>query len=401
MFLEVRGLIFWSCALLLAVANDSPAAEGLLEKVDVFRAGTEGYPVYRIPTLVMTGKGTLIAVCEARQNGGDWAEIDLVYKRSLDGGKTWGPLQILADGTKYTGPQNPAAASHRKGGKQLTCNNPVLIADPEKGLVHALYCVEYSHCFYARSADDGVTFSEPVEITASFEKFRPEYAWSVLAVGPAHGLLLSNGRLLVPVWMSTGKEGGAHRPSCVATIFSDDRGATWQRGDIVVDTPELKNPSETIAVELADGRTMLNIRHEGPEHRRAVSISKDGATGWSKVTLDDQLYEAVCMASILRVSQGAKNRILFASPDPIAAGEKSPSKKRTNLTLRLSDDDAKSWPVNKVLHATASAYSDLAKGSDGMLYCLYERDGHNIVCARFDLNWLMDDKDQTKAPEVK
>ncbi|MGC4003056.1 MAG: sialidase family protein [Pirellulales bacterium] len=100
------------------------------EKVDVFQAGKEGYPIYRIPTLVCTGKGTLIAVCEAREKGaGDWAAIDLVYKRSTDGGKTWGPLAVLADRTKYDGPQNPAAAKLRKGGNQITCNNPVLIVD--------------------------------------------------------------------------------------------------------------------------------------------------------------------------------------------------------------------------------------------------------------------------------
>lgn len=376
-------LLLRACLLLCCLTSLITAAEP--DKVDVFGAGSEGYPIYRIPTLVVTGKGTLIAVCEARQKvGGDWAEIDLVYRRSTDGGKTWGKQQVLADGSKYTGPQNPAARRPKERAQEITCNNPVLIADPTAGIVHALYCIEYAKCFYSRSTDDGATFSEPVEITATFDKFRPEYQWTVLGTGPAHGLVLKSGRLLVPVWLSTGE--GSHRPSCVATIYSDDHGKTWQRGDIVVNTPELKNPSETIAVELADGCVMLNIRHENAEHRRAVSISKDGATGWSKVKLVPDLYEPICMASILRLRDNYG--IVFASPNPVGLGEPEKSRKRANLTLRLSQDEGETWPTTKVLHAGASAYSDLAQGPDGTIYCLYERDGHNIVCASFLPKWL-------------
>lgn len=376
-------LLLRACLLLCCLTSLITTAEP--DKVDVFGAGSEGYPIYRIPTLVVTGKGTLIAVCEARQKvGGDWAEIDLVYRRSTDGGKTWGKQQVLADGSKYTGPQNPAARRPKERAQEITCNNPVLIADPTAGIVHALYCIEYAKCFYSRSTDDGATFSEPVEITATFDKFRPEYQWTVLGTGPAHGLVLKSGRLLVPVWLSTGE--GSHRPSCVATIYSDDHGKTWQRGDIVVNTPELKNPSETIAVELADGCVMLNIRHENAEHRRAVSISKDGATGWSKVKLVPDLYEPICMASILRLRDNYG--IVFASPNPVGLGEPEKSRKRANLTLRLSQDEGETWPTTKVLHAGASAYSDLAQGPDGTIYCLYERDGHNIVCASFLPKWL-------------
>jgi sialidase-1 len=377
MFL-LRGCLLFCCLASFAAALEP-------EKVDVFVAGSEGYPIYRIPTLVVTGKGTLIAASEARQKvGGDWAEIDLVYRRSTDGGKTWGQQQILADGSKYTGPQNPAARRPKERAKEITCNNPVLIADQAEGVVHALYCIEYAKCFYCRSTDDGATFSEPVEITAAFDKFRPEYQWTVLGTGPAHGLVLQNGRLLVPVWLSTGE--GGHRPSCVATIYSDDHGKSWQRGDIVVNTPELKNPSETIAVELTDGRVMLNIRSESAEHRRAVSISKDGAAGWSKVKFAPELYEPICMASILRLrdNQG----IVFANPNPVGLGEPEKSRKRANLTLRLSRDEGETWPIAKVLHAGPSAYSDLAQGTDGTIFCLYERDGQNIVCASFDPKWL-------------
>ena len=96
------------------------------------------------------------------------------------------------------------------------------------GVVHLLTCVEYCRCFYQRSDDDGATFSKPVEITKAFEGFRPSYSWQVLATGPGHGVQLKSGRLVVPVWLSTGTIGNGHRPSVCATIYSDDDGATWK-----------------------------------------------------------------------------------------------------------------------------------------------------------------------------
>jgi len=130
----------------------------------------------------------------------------------------------------------------------------VLLADGV-GPVHALFCLEYARCFYRRSDDDGPTWSQPVEITDAFERFRGDYDWKVLATGPAHGIQLRSGRLVVPVWLSTGTGGHAYRPSVTATIVSDDAGVTWKRGSIPVpNTPEWINPNETVVVELADGR---------------------------------------------------------------------------------------------------------------------------------------------------
>src|SRR5262249_39217011 len=161
---------------------------------------------------------------------------------------------------------------------------------------------------------DGKTFTRPVDITATFEKFRRDYPWQVFATGPGHGIQLRGGRLLVPVWLSTGAGGHAHRPSCVSVIYRDGHGKTWERGAIRAADPEPKNPSETIAVELQDGRVMFNLRHEGFKGKlfRAVTISPDGATRWSPLKLDEGLPEPVCMASIVRLSARPKqdrNRI--------------------------------------------------------------------------------------------
>src|SRR5262249_27324732 len=159
---------------------------------------------------------------------------------------------------------------------------------------HFLYCLEYERCFYLRSEDDGQKFSPAVEITSAFEQFRAEYDWKVLATGPGHGVQLRSGRLVVPIWLSLGTGGHAHRPSAVSTIYSDDSGQSWQRGAIVAshDRP-LVNPSESTIAELADGRVMLNIRSESPEHRRATAISPNGATDWSVAKFDEQLVEPI------------------------------------------------------------------------------------------------------------
>jgi Neuraminidase (sialidase) len=283
--------------MLLLLAPNLGAGE--LEKTSLFRARTGGYELYRIPGIVVTQKGTVLAYCEARKSAsGDWGTIDILMRRSTDGGRTWSPVRKIVLPPKKV-QKNPVAIAQNIGKPgEVTVNNPVAIVDHKTGIIHFLYCIEYARCYYMRSDDDGLTFSKSVDITPTFDAFRSEYDWKVLATGPGHGIQLDNGRLLVPVWLSTGTGGHAHRPSCVSTIFSDDQGKTWQRGEIVVGHPPLKNPSETVAVQLVDGRVMLNIRHESTPHFRAVAFSNDGVSGWSKLKFDRALPEPfICESS--------------------------------------------------------------------------------------------------------
>lgn len=387
-----------------------------LETVDLFTAGSGGYTHYRIPGLVVTARGTLLAYCEARHDArGDWGDIDVLLRRSTDGGGTWGERRVLVDVPEEI--RNPVAEAQNLSGTGTAANNPVAIAEQRSGAVHFLYCAAYARCFYMRSEDDGGTFSPPRDITPVLEGFRAQYPWAVIATGPGHGIQLRSGRLLVPVWMSTGEGGHAHRPSAVATLYSDDHGATWNRGEIVAahgalypsraggraSVTTIVNPSETVAVELSDGRVMLNIRSESPESRRAVTVSPDGARAWSAPSFDPELYEPVCMGSIASLSPLApgRGRIVFANPDsrhlPKAYG--ATSGRRENLTVRLSEDDGTSWPVRRVLDPGVSGYSDLAIGADDTIYCFYERgrvelDGASAVAhltlARFGPDWLSD-----------
>lgn len=384
----------------------SPAAEPLLEQVNIFEAGKGGYAHYRVPAIVVSTRGTVLAFTEARKSTrGDWGAQDIVMRRSNDQGKTWTPPRVIARVEGDIQPNQVAIAQNLDQPGQVTYNNIVPIVDRKAGRLHFLFCIEYARCYAMRSDDDGETFSKPTDITSTFEQFREEYDWKVIATGPGHGIQLENGRLLVPVWLSDGTGGHAHRPSIVAVIYSDDHGKTWGRGEIVVRHPKLKNPSETIAIQLAEGRVMLNIRNESPEHRRAVSYSDDGATGWTEPSFHDELIEPICMASIIRLSsqpESSRTRILFANPhssEPRNPNNPEGSHERQNVTVKLSYDEGQTWPVSKSLEPGASGYSDLAVAPDGTIYCIYERGAAKgggvqfLTVARFNLEWLTDGRD--------
>jgi sialidase-1 len=393
-------------ALGLILTLIAPATVNAAEPVraDLFVSGTSGYAVYRIPGIVATPDGILLAYAEARKTGAsDWDGIDLVVRRSHDHGETWTPQQVVG---KLRGPvaQNPAAASRGRPADVITYNNPIVIAGRGKGVVHFLFCVEYQRAFYMRSGDSGRTFSAPVEITSTFDGFRPEYAWKVLATGPGHGIELRNGRLIVPVWLSTSEGANAHRPSVVATVFSDDQGKTWRRGEIAVrHGGEVVNPSETAAEQMADGRVMLNVRSESSANRRIVVYSQDGASKWSAPRFQEELVEPVCFGSLVRYGRAAKggaNRLLFVHPDNLvrSAGEAKPGqgRDRRNLTMHLSEDDGATWPARRVIDPGWAGYADITVAPDGSIFCLYERGEPDakalriaaLTLVRFELDWV-------------
>jgi sialidase-1 len=392
--------------LLLAAAATLPAAGPFLEKQDLFTVGDDpAYNIYHIPGIVVTAKGTVLAWCEARKRPAgvsDWDDIRILLRRSTDDGKSWSGPQSIAN---VEGPKRKNAFALRMKNvdpADVTYNNPVLIADRD-GTVHMLFCLEYERAFYQRSVDDGLSWSKPVEITATFDAFKKDYAWKVLATGPNHSIQLKTGRLVVPVWLSTGEGGNAHRPSVTATIYSDDQGKTWKAGDIAVPcTDEWINPNETVAIELNDGRVMLNVRSESKAHRRLVVTSPDGATNWSTPKFDDALLEPICMGGIVRYHHGGQSLILFSNPHNLdkAKGKAEPGKNRDrkNLSIKLSRDEGGTWAVNKLLEDGPGAYSDLAVTKDGTILCFYGRagdgggmtawSGGRLTLARFNLEWL-------------
>ena len=140
---------------------------GELKQAVLFQSRQGGYHTYRIPGLVVTARGTILAYCEARKDSPwDYGAIDILLRRSVDGGETWSEPTVLVAG----------------GGE--AANNAVMIVDPDTAVIHFLHCIGYKRCFYTLSHDDGLTFAPPTEITGVFEQYRPEYDWHLIATGP-------------------------------------------------------------------------------------------------------------------------------------------------------------------------------------------------------------------------
>ena len=363
----------------------SAVSEPYFDSQPIFEAGRDNYRCYRIPAIAVAPQGAILAAAAGRYNGhGDWSNTDLMLRRSTDGGQSWEPQQILVnDGVN-------------------TVDNPCFIVDSRRGEVHLMYQIGYARAYLKTSRDDGVTWSPPREITAAFDEFRTRdgYPWEVIAMGPGHGITLRSGRLAVPVWLATDKR---HRPSICSTIYSDDQGQTWHAGEVIVETTdETPNPSETQLVELSNGDVLANVRNESKRHRRLFSVSEDGATGWSKPEFQEALYEPICMGGNAAITDadGNTTALLYSYPNSgpgSGATGKEGNRERRNLTVRLSNDDGKTWPASRVVDPGPSGYSDLAVDREGTIYLLYEAQNleakgpfipKTLTLARFNRAWL-------------
>jgi len=328
--------------MLAALAIDAP--------VDVFTAGQDGYHTYRIPAIVQTKKKTLLAFAEGRRQGrGDAGDIDLVLKRSRDGGRTWSPALTVADfGADTIG--NPAPVVDRRNGFiwLLLTRNPGHVAEKNiaPGLTGNTRTVWVTH-----SENDGLTWAPPTDITAAVK--RPEWTW--YATGPVNGIQTKSGRLVVACDHDRGSP--AHRYSHV--IYSDDAGQTWQLGGSA--GPQ---SNESTIAELPDGTLMLNMRSYAGVHRRTVSLSRDGGLTFTPPQPDAALVEPVCQGSLLRFGQGRNAMLLFANPA---------STKRENLTVRASRDHGQTWTASQTFHAGPAAYSNLVALDTRTAGLLYER----------------------------
>jgi sialidase-1 len=356
------------CSVLPGLAQD----DGALAQVEVFRSGVDGYHTYRIPALITTQRGTLLAFCEGRRgSSSDSGDIDLLLKRSFDNGKTWAAVQVIADfGGDTIG--NPAPVVERMTGVVLLLltRNPGKVTEREivDGIGEGTRTV-----WITRSRDDGATWSPPEEITAAVK--RPDWSW--YATGPGNGIQLRGGRLVIPC--DHIRKGTKSMHSHV--IYSEDRGVTWQIGGVAGE-----KTNESAVVELKDSRLLLNMRSYYGRNRRAVAYSNDGGLTWSEVRLEEALVEPVCQASlILAVPAGRRSdgRLLFSNPADA---------KRVRMTVRMSYNAGDTWPVARLVHEGPSAYSSLAVLKDGTIGLLYERGRtsayEEITFARFPLLWL-------------
>ncbi len=365
------GTALYSC--LPGIRTETGNREGITF-TDVYRSGTDGYHTYRIPAVLVTDTGSLLAFCEGRKNSrSDHGDIDLLVKRSTDGGRTWSAQQIV----------------YEEGGTaEITIGNPCPVLERQSGTIWLPFTRNNDDVFVTRSKDDGVTWVSPVRITPEVKKSE----WSWYATGPGVGIQIQHGlregRMVIPCDHREAVKGDPVKFSHV--FYSDDGGTHWQLGGAVA-----RHTDECQVVELPDQRLMINMRNyrgrEGnqPEqgNTRAVAYSRDGGETWSDILFDETLIEPVCQASFIRYSwpqTGNRSRILFSNP--------ASTDERVQMTVRMSYDEGQTWPVRKLIYPGSSAYSCLTKLPDGQIGCLFERGQEHpyetITFARISLKAL-------------
>lgn len=322
----------------------------------VYKSGENGYQCFRIPAIVATGKGTLLAFAEARKNNcGDAGDIDLVVKRSADGGHTWsGMIAVWNDGENTCG--NPAPVVDQRTGKIILLSTWNRGTDHEKDII-AQKSSDTRRVFMLSSEDDGLTWSPAKEITNAVKQEN----WTWYATGPCNGIQITRGKYKGRLVIPCDHIEAVSRKYYSHIIYSDDGGNNWALGGT---TPQ-DQVNECTVAEINNGQLMLNMRNYGPVKARQISYSRDGGKHWSDIQTDTSLVEPVCQASLFRYDlPGKKTYLAFSNPASASS--------RVGMTVRLSSDWGKTWSGKHVLHEGPSAYSNLVGLPDGNLGCLYE-----------------------------
>lgn len=324
----------------------------------IFSKGENGFDTYRIPAIVKADDGSILAFAEARKfSQSDTGDIDLVLKRSTDGGKTWGPVITVWDNDDNVC-GNPCPVVIRETGRIVLLSTWNLGTDHERDIIKKT-SADTRRVFSMYSDDNGFTWSEPAEITSEVK--HPEWTW--YATGPCHAIQTKTGRIIVPC--NHGVENERQTRSHI--IYSDDQGKTWKIGGL------LPTGNESTVAELEDGSIILNMRGARiPEREekygsaRIAAVSTDGGLTFSEPYYEKSLIEPVCNASIINYNPAGQKtgKVLFSNPE-----HKSD---RVNLTIRLSRDHGKTWERAYTVTDGAAAYSDLLVMDDGDICIIYE-----------------------------
>lgn len=322
----------------------------------LYKVGENGYSCFRIPAIVSTTKGTLLAFAEARKdNCGDAGNIDLVVKRSSDNGKTWSELSIVWDDSTNTC-GNPSPIVDAKTGKIILLATWNLGTDHEKDIIKQT-SKDSRRVFVLSSKDDGRTWSKPDEITSSVKKDN----WTWYATGPGNGIQIKKGKYKGRLVVACDHiESGSNRYYSHA-IYSDDHGKKWKLGG----TTQQDSVNESTIAELSDGSLMLNMRNYSKTRIRQVAITRDGGESFEHNYGDSSLTEPVCQGNLISAEGADKKRMLiFSNPASTSS--------RTDMTVRISYDDGKTWPLKTQLYAGPAAYSNLVMLANGNIGCFYE-----------------------------
>jgi sialidase-1 len=356
-----------------AATTHASAATGCTSSVP-YVSGRGGYDTYRIPATVTTGRGTVLAFAEGRHNSaGDTGHIDVVLRRSGDGGCSWGPLQVVAAGDGNTR-GNPAPVVDPRTGAVVLVTSYNSGAVTEAQIMRGEVTPEEGRrVFVQRSWDDGRSFTPLREIT---DEVKPE-GWRWYATGPGHAVALTRGphagRLVVPANHSaappagspdTGQEAryyGAH------ALYSDDGGRTWRLGFVDDSYDGVDNANESTAAQLPDGRLYFGARDQNGTStgNRLDTYSGDGGESLDRPyavqpTLNDV---PVVQGSVLQLA-GIDGPLLFSGPSVPTA--------RRSMAIWLSTDEGAGFTKAATLSQQPAGYSDLVRAGRHTVGILYE-----------------------------
>ncbi|HBO45398.1 MAG TPA: hypothetical protein DD670_15995 [Planctomycetaceae bacterium] len=356
---------------LLGLSTVSIASPVFQESV-LFQSGEGGYHTYRIPSLAVMPNGTLLVFAEGRKtSASDSGDIDLVMRRSSDGGQTWSAMQVVYE---------------EGGAAPITIGNPTPIVDQTNGHLHLLFSRNNQRMFVTTSTDNGVTFSTPTEITSVADNFN--FDWTRLGPGPTAGIQTTSGRLVAPIWLN--ETIGAPDTYRSGILHSDDHGQSWQAGQVVpVDADAtIRGTNECAVVQLANGSLLMTQRTSAGTPSRAKSTSTDGGITWTAAVRDGTINSQMTASktSIARYSLASKdgaNRLLYSAPG---------AADRSHMSVWLSENEAATWPTKREIHSGPSGYSELAVMADKTILLAYENGVSSyyerITLAKFNLDWL-------------
>ncbi len=338
-----------------------PIPEKEFDSIVLFDSHTnENVACYRIPAIITTSDGTIIAAIDERVEScndlRDNKDINIVIRRSEDNGQTWSAIETVVDYPLGESASDPSMILDEDTDDLFLFYNYMnLEASPNKYLFRMI-----------KSNDHGKTWSEPLDITSQISPENATNDFQFITSGK--GIQTRSGKLLHTL---------VNLDKGLFVFGSDDHGKNWY----LINTP-ITPGDESKILELADGSWMINSR-VNKSGLRYVHTSTDEGLSW-KTRADSTLIDPACNASIIRyglAKNDGENCLLFSNPHS--------ADKRENLTVKISYDEGTSWKNGKSINPKMSAYSTLCKLRDGKIGIFYEaEDYQKNVFASFTLDWL-------------
>lgn len=354
----------------------------------VFSSKEAGYDIFRIPAIIQISENQLMSFAEGRVNGSnDFGNIDIVFKKSNDGGSSWSALRVLVDN------------------KKLQAGNPAPVfdnMDPDhpSGVVYLFYNTGNNHeyevrkgngvreVWYIKSVDQGINWTSPVNITAQVHRpnnpaynsmYQDKEDWRSYANTPGHAIQIKSGkypgRIFVAANHSFGNPLNGFLDYRAHAFYSDDHGKTFQLSSNI----EIPGSNESTAAEISDGKVLMNIRNQhGDPRKRILAVSSTGGTNWDRSYFSDELIDPVCQGSMLNISYHRKKYLLFSNLHA--------KNTRDSLRIKFSVDDGTTWESSTFIETAPSnfkgdwaAYSDLVAVNKQEIGILYERKNYQEI----------------------